>query len=62
MKFTLTLPEKDLNTIITALRLEQKRVKDENNTEAMECIKSALEAINNNTYIANVHDVKKRRK
>ena len=62
MKFTLTLPEKDLNTIITALRFEQKRTKEENNTEANACIKSALEAINNNTCIANVKDTKKRRK
>ena len=62
MKFALTLAEKDLNTIITSLRIEQKRAISENNTEAMAHIKSALEAINNNTYVANVRDVKKRRK
>ena len=62
MKFTLTLPEKDLNTIITALRLEQRRAKEENNAEAMEHIKNALETINNNTCIANAKDAKKRRK
>lgn len=62
MKFTLTIPEEDLNTIITALRLEQRRAIEEGNTEAMAHIKSALEAINNNTCIANAKDGKKRRK
>lgn len=62
MKFTLTLPEKDLNTIITALRIEQNRVIEEGNTDAIACIKSALEAVNNNTCIANAKDIKKRRR
>ena len=62
MKFTTTLSEEDLNTIITALRIEQKRAMEEDDTEAIACIKSALDAINNNTYVANVKDIKKRRK
>ena len=62
MNFTLTISEENLNTIITALRIEQKRAIEEDNAEAKAHIKSALDAINNNTYIANVNDVKKRRK
>ena len=62
MNFTLTLTENNLNTIITALRIEQKRVIEEGNTDAMACIKSALDSINKNTYIADIKDIKKRRR
>ena len=58
MKFTLTIPEEDLNTIITALRFEQKRAKEEDNDVALDCINHALDTINNRTYVANVMDVK----
>ena len=58
MKFTLTIHEEDLNTIITALRFEQKRAKAEDDDEALEYINHALDAINNRTYVANVMDVK----
>lgn len=58
MKFTFTISEEDLNTIITALRFEQKRAKEEDDDVALKYINNALDAINNKTYVANVMDVK----
>ena len=53
MKFTITVSEDDFNTIITALRLEQDRVKEAGDNESLEYINHAIEAIDQNTYFAN---------
>jgi hypothetical protein len=57
MKFTLTISEEVLNTIVTALRFEKNRAEDEGNNENLGYINRALEAINDNTYVANVKEV-----
>lgn len=56
MKFTLTVSEETLNTIITALRFEQARAEDEGNENNLEYINRALETIDKNTYVASVLD------
>jgi hypothetical protein len=53
MKFTITVSEDDFNTILTALRFEQDRVKAECDTASLEYINHAIEAIDQNTYVAN---------
>lgn len=58
MKFTLTISEEVLNTIITALRFEQQKAQEEGNEHNLAYINNALEAIDNNTYVASVRDVK----
>ena len=57
MKFTLTISEEVLNTIVTALRFEKNRAEDERNNENLGYINRALEAINDNTYVANIKEV-----
>lgn len=58
MKFTMTVSENTLNTIITALRIERTRANEENNEKNIAIIENALDEIDKNTYIANVKDVK----
>ena len=58
MKFTLTISDEVLNTIITALRIEKQRAEDEENTSNLAYINNALAVINNNTYVANVRELK----
>ena len=57
MKFTMTISEEVLNTIVTALRFEKDRAEDEGNDKNLGYINRALEAIDNNTYVANVREV-----
>ena len=57
MKFTMTVSENTLNTIITALRIERTRANEENNVKNIAIIENALDEIDRNTYIANVKDV-----
>lgn len=57
MKFTMTISEKTLNTIITALRLERMRAIAEDNSNNLAYIEDALDEIDKNTYISNVMDV-----
>ena len=57
MKFTMTVSEKTLNTIITALRLERARAIDEGNNKNISTIENALDDIDKNTYVSNVRDV-----
>lgn len=57
MKFTMTVSENTLNTIITALRIERTRANEENNAKNIAIIENALDEIDKNTYIANVRDV-----
>lgn len=52
MKFTLTVSEEALNTIITALRFEQERAEDEGNENNLGYINRALGEIDNNTYVS----------
>ena len=54
MKFTMTVSEKTLNTIITALRLERMRANAEDNKNNLRYIEDALDEIDANTYIASV--------
>lgn len=56
MKFTMTISEKTLNTIITALRFERARAIEEDNKNNLAFIESALDDIDKNTYIASVMD------
>ena len=58
MKFTMTISENTLNTIITALRIERTRAIDEGNNKNISIIENALDDIDKNTYIANVNDIK----
>lgn len=57
MKFTLTISDEVLNTIVTALRIEKDRAECDGNNENLGYINRALEAINNNTYVASVMEV-----
>lgn len=57
MRFTMTVSENTLNTIITALRIERTRANEENNAKNIAIIENALDEIDKNTYIANVRDV-----
>ena len=57
MKFTMTISENTLNTILTALRLERARAIDENNSKNISIIENALDEIDKNTYISNVLDI-----
>jgi hypothetical protein len=57
MKFTMTVSEKTLNTIITALRLERMRANAEDNANNLAYIEDALDEIDENTYISNVMEV-----
>ena len=57
MKFTMTISDECLNTIITALRFERARAIDENNEKNLVFIENALDEIDENTYISNVMDV-----
>lgn len=57
MKFTMTISEEVLNTIVTALRFEKDRAECAGNKEHLGYINRALEAINDNTYVANVKEV-----
>lgn len=57
MKFTMTVSDNTLNTIITALRFERTRANEEGNEKNLKFIESALDDINENTYVANVADV-----
>ena len=57
MRFTMTISEKTLNTIITALRLERARAIEEDNKNNLAFIESALDDIDKNTYIASVMEV-----
>lgn len=54
MKFTMTISESTLNTIITALRIERARAIEENNNKNISIIENALDEIDKNTYISNV--------
>ena len=54
MKFTMTVTEKTLNTIITALRLERMRANAEGNQNNLAYIEDALDEIDANTYIESV--------
>lgn len=54
MKFTMTVSDKTLNTIITALRFERARAIEEDNKNNLAFIESALDDIDKNTYVANV--------
>ena len=57
MRFTMTVSENTLNTIITALRIERARAIDENNDKNISIIENTLDDIDKNTYISNVKDV-----
>lgn len=57
MKFTMTVSEKTLNTIITALRFERARAIEENNNNNLAFIESALDDIDKNAYVASVMEV-----
>ena len=59
MKFTMTVSDNTLNTIITALMFERTRANEEGNEKNLAFIESALDDINENTYVANanVNDV-----
>ena len=57
MKFTMTISDKTLNTIITALRLERARAIEEDNKNNLSFIDSALDDIDEHTYVASVMDV-----
>lgn len=57
MKFTMTVSEKTLNTIITALRLERTRANEEGNARNLAIIENALDDIYKNTYVSSVRDV-----
>ena len=57
MKFTMTISEKTLNTIITALRLERMRANAEDNANNLAYIEDALDEIDANTYVSNVNEV-----
>ena len=57
MKFTMTVSENALNTIITALRFEKMRAEKENNKDNLDIIENALDEIDKNTYVASVRDV-----
>lgn len=59
MKFTLTISEEVMNTIITALRFERQRAKAENNEHDLKYINNAIEEIDQNTYVASVMEHKK---
>lgn len=54
MKFTMTISDKTLNTIVTALRLERARAIEEDNKNNLAFIESALDDIDEHTYVANV--------
>ena len=58
MKFTLTISDEVLSTIITALRFEKQRAEESDNERNLKYINDALNAIDQNTYVANVRDVK----
>lgn len=51
MRFEIVVSEEDFNTILTALRFEQYRVKAEGDNESLKYINHAIEAIDKNTYI-----------
>lgn len=57
MKFTMTVSEDTLNTIVTALKIERARAIDEDNAKNITIIENALDDINKNTYVSNVRDV-----
>lgn len=57
MKFTMTISEKTLNTIITALRLERMKANAEDNKNNLKYIEDALDDIDANVYVSNVMDV-----
>lgn len=57
MKFTMTISDVCLNTILTALNFEKARAEEENNEKVLVYINDALSEINENTYVANVRDV-----
>lgn len=57
MKFTMTISENTLNTIITALRIEMARAIDEGNNKNISTIENALDDMDKNTYVASVRDV-----
>ena len=57
MKFTMTVSEKTLNTIITALRLERMRANAEENENNLKYIEDALDEIDANTYIESVANI-----
>lgn len=57
MKFTMTVSEDTLNTIITALRIERARAIDEDNAKNIVIIENALDDIDKNTYVSNIRDV-----
>lgn len=50
----MTISEKTLNTIITALRLERMRANAEDNANNLKYIEDALDEIDKNTYIESV--------
>lgn len=58
MKFTMTISDECLNTIITALRIEKIRAKEEENEENLSYIERAIHEIDDNTYVASVRDVR----
>ena len=51
MRFEIVVSEEVFNTILTALRFEQDRVKAEGDNESLEYINRAIEAIDQNTYV-----------
>lgn len=57
MRFTMTVSEKTLSTIITALKLEKVRAIEEGNEKNLAFIESAIDEISDNTYISNVNEV-----
>ena len=54
MKFTMTISEEALNTIITALMFERLRADSEGNENNLLHIESAIKEIDENTYVSNV--------
>ena len=56
MKFTMTISDKTLNTIITALRFERARAIEEDNKNNLVFIENALDDIDEHTYVASVTD------
>lgn len=56
MRFTMTISDNTLNTIITALRLERAKAIEEDNKNNLTFIENALDDIDKNTYVANVMD------
>lgn len=55
MEFEMTVSEKTLNTIITALMLERNRAREEGNEKNLAYIEEALDEIDERTYISSTY-------